>query len=93
MQKVTAADLDHDHDKIKELLGMPHFGGYTASRCSECGATANVTGGAGWFCPCGNFNLLPWYQRIFPLDEPTYGPPRATIERAIAEFQDEKTST
>ena len=42
--------------------------------CS-CGEKVNMpTGGAGWVCVCGRYNVLSWSGHMVPWEQPTLGP-------------------
>jgi hypothetical protein len=77
MPEVTAEDFNYSVEKIQEMAAWTNFQGFTADTCGKCKKTANLlAGGAGWFCPCGHFNVLPWSNMQIPHDLPDYGPPR-----------------
>ena len=84
MPKVIAADLAMTNTAI---YSWHHHGAVpgplTASSCGKCKATANVRAVAGWFCPCGHYNILPWHNHQIPHEDPTYGPSRAAIQEAL----------
>jgi hypothetical protein len=60
--------------------------GYSGESCSACRKTSNVeTGGSGWWCPCGHFNLLCWSgMKNMPHARPDYGPADAEIRAGTA---------
>lgn len=57
--------------------------GFTAASCS-CGKTANVRANdAQWWCPCGKWNTLDWYERQIPHEKPDFGPTLARITEIV----------
>jgi hypothetical protein len=80
---ITVADLKYSVKDIIALTMHPLFSGFTAATCS-CGASANViTTVPGWFCPCGKYNGLPWYEETVPHANPTFGPSARVIRNGI----------
>ncbi len=73
----------------KKSRGRFYFG-WTSSRCEQCGESANVLNGPGYFCECGKFNSLAMSPpdagdgRLDLYINPHYGPTRALITEALA---------
>jgi len=76
--------LDFTKEEIAEMATWPYFRGFTADSCGRCKKTANVLWGAGYFCPCGHYNILSWYYTQIPHEAPYYGPSRQVIAGALA---------
>lgn len=79
--KVTAKDrikrieeMDCSITKIAKMSTWKFFAGWTAETCGHCKATVNVTISAGWFCPCGDYNIMSWNSHQIPHSHPVYGP-------------------
>lgn len=68
--------MDYSIKEIAEIIGQ--FG-WTADLCDYCKSTANVPIGPGWFCPCGNYNILSWNNHQITHTNPVYGPTANTI--------------
>jgi hypothetical protein len=80
---ITVADLKYSVKDIIVLTMHPSFSGFTAATCS-CGASANVIITVlGWYCPCGRYHKLPWYNSVIPHANPTYGPSGYVIRNGI----------
>jgi hypothetical protein len=70
---------------VEELVQMfmnPNYS-FTADACGKCHKTANVICGAGWFCECGHYNILPFHNHFIPHGKPDLGPSRKKIRFAI----------
>ena len=72
MLKVTAKEMDCSIKEIAEMSTL-HFG-WTAETCGHCKSTVNATIGAGWVCPCGEYNIMSWNNYQIPHANPVYGP-------------------
>lgn len=93
MPEVTAEDMLFTHAQIvNAVLTWANFNGFSGESCGDaCKATANVLAGAGWFCPCGHYNVQSWNHHQIPHEEPTYGPTRGTICAAIVDGRRQQT--
>lgn len=79
MGKVKREDFDYTESEIVDAIETwANYPGFTADKC-KCGLTANVLIGPGWFCTCGHYNILPFYNSQIPHDKPDLGPRRSTI--------------
>lgn len=76
-------NLDFSPEKITEMASWPFFQGWTAASCGKCHAKVNVPIGAGFFCPCGECNILSWNYHQFPHSHPDHGPSHDVIVKAI----------
>lgn len=75
--------LDFPDSKLIEMATWRYFSGFTATGCGSCRRTANVPMGPGWFCECGEYNILPWNNNFIPHEDPDMGPSRHRIVKAI----------
>ena len=50
------------------------FHGVVGDKCGKCGATVNInTPSAGWWCVCGDYNIMSWHGHRMMYTNPTYG--------------------
>jgi len=82
--EVTSEDLLWPVEKMADYFanGVAGFH-FVGDDCSKCSKTVNVPNGAGWFCPCGAYNVLSFSANRFPFDSPDYGPTDASIRDAF----------
>ena len=88
--------IERPDEKIIEILAWgwsgpetkPHDGFrfiYSGETCGMCNRKANVLfPGAGWFCPCGHYNVQSFSHHQPAHVKPDIGPSRRKIELAIA---------
>ncbi len=85
--KGYAGSLAWTDDQLKKAFDDPKTC-FSGESCHGCKSTANVITYAGWFCECGEFNVMLWYghdQR--PHETPTYGPSGPQLQRAANEVR------
>jgi len=80
--KVTKKDMNFDLSELITMFTYPTYS-FTATCCGSCRKTANVISDAGWFCTCGEYNILPWGDHQIPYEHPDLGPSRKKIRAAI----------
>lgn len=83
-------NLNFTVDKIAEMATWQFFEGFTSATCGGCHKSANVPIGAGWFCECGQYNVLPWHSYQIPYDTPDMGPSRSDIQAGYAKAKQAK---
>jgi hypothetical protein len=80
--KVSKKDMDFTLAELVNLFTYPTYC-FTADQCGHCKMTSNVISGPGWFCVCGEYNILPWHNHVIPHENPDLGPSRKKLHAAI----------
>lgn len=68
-------------EEITEMCDTwANYQGHTGESCGSCHKTANVfSGGAGWFCICGHYNVQSFSHSNIPHENPNMGTPFAVL--------------
>lgn len=94
----TPVKHEWSRDQLIEFYrgSVRRFGGHTgfvyvyvAGQCS-CSLRANIPHGAGWFCKCGRYNVLPYLDHQTCFVRPDIGPPKHIIWEATTFVVNEK---
>ena len=76
-------NLNFTDELLIKMFCWHNFNGFTAATCGSCKKTANIPQGAGWFCACEHYNVLPFSGMNIPHLRPDYGPTRERIILAV----------
>lgn len=79
--------MDYSHkiytaEEITEMCDTwVNYQGHTGESCGTCHKTANVfSGGAGWFCECGHYNVQSFSNSNTPHENPDIGTPSSILK-------------
>lgn len=86
--KGSAGSLAWTDDQLKEAFNNPRTC-FCGDTCTVCKGTANVITFGGWFCECGEYNILMFIGNDSPHETPMYGPNGPQLQRAANEVRNE----